>query len=64
MDRPISTLPKTDLKLTDRQLLRTILATQRDLALLLSLQNVNTYSSQEAKILAKTLTDFLQGVPK
>lgn len=64
MDRPRSSVPATDMKLTEKQLLRIVIAAQRDLALLIALQNVNEHSRREAKILALQLTDVLQGIPK
>lgn len=64
MDRPVSVLPRVDLKLTTKQLLRIAIANQRDIALLLSMLNINSYSREEAQLMASNLTDLLQGIPK
>lgn len=64
MDRPVSILPRVDMKLTTKQLLRIVIANQRDIALLLSMQSGNPISSNHARVMACHITDLLQGIPK
>jgi hypothetical protein len=52
-----------DLKLSDRELLRIIIAAQRDIAGILQRQFINNSSMEDAKVLAHDLDELLKGIP-
>lgn len=54
----------SDLKLSDRQLLRIVLAAQRDLAKVLFLMNINSNAREAAGTLHRDLEQVLKGIPK
>jgi hypothetical protein len=54
-----------DLKLTDRQLLRMVLAAQRDMAnILAGIAYPRQNTADDARMLAHNLTEVLEGIPK